>query len=174
MKETINANIGSVAFSLDRDAYQMLKSYLDDIRDRLPADDTETLGDIERRIAEIFRERIPSPMLVVTIDTVREAVARMGRPEEFGQRRNADETQPSDADTAEEKPRHLRRSRTDRSIAGVCGGIGAFFDIDPTTVRLVMLLLILFGGLSIWAYVILWLVIPEEPASRFDPYTKKR
>lgn len=171
MKETIHANIGSVAFSLDRDAYQLLKSYLDDIRDRLPEDDTETIGDIECRIAEIFRERIPSPMLVVSIDTVREAMNRMGRPEEFGQRRNAateadDDTQPA--------PRRLRRSRTDRSIAGICGGIGEFFRIDSTAVRLVTLLLILFGGLSIWAYVILWIVVPEAPATRFDPYTKKR
>lgn len=170
MKETINANIGSIAFALDRDAYLLLKSYLDDIRDRLPEDDTETIGDIETRIAEIFRERIPSPMLVVNIDTVREAMNRMGRPEEFGQRRQAGESPRDDEPAA----RRLRRSRTDRSIAGICGGIGEFFRIDSTVVRLATLLLILFGGLSIWIYVILWLVVPEAPAQKFDPFTKNR
>lgn len=170
MKETLNVNVGSMAFTIDDDAYRMLKSYLDDIRDRLPADDAETMDDIERRIAEIFRERIPSPMLVVGADTVREAIARMGRPEEFGERR----TDAAGTNDAEPGERHLRRSRTDRSIAGICGGIAEFFGTDPTSVRLVTLLLILFGGLSIWIYVVLWLVIPEAPAPRFDIHAKKR
>ena len=126
MKETLNVNVGSMAFTIDDDAYRMLKSYLDDIRDRLPADDAETMDDIERRIAEIFRERIPSPMLVVGADTVREAIARMGRPEEFGERRT-DAAGTTDAEPGE---RHLRRSRTDRSIAGICGGIAEFFGTD--------------------------------------------
>ena len=39
-------------------------------------------------------------------------------------------------------------------------------------IRLVMLLLILFGGLSIWVYIILWFVIPEEPARKFNPFRK--
>ena len=55
MKETVNVNIGSQAFTLDEDAYRVLRSYLDDIRSRLPEYDTETMGDIEVRIAEIFR-----------------------------------------------------------------------------------------------------------------------
>lgn len=57
MKETVNANIGSQSFTLDTDAYGTLKSYLDDVRSRLPEDDTETMGDIEARLAEIFREK---------------------------------------------------------------------------------------------------------------------
>lgn len=57
MKETINANIGSLAFTLDRDAYEKLKAYFADIRRRLPEADTETLDDIERRMAEIFAKR---------------------------------------------------------------------------------------------------------------------
>ena len=59
-------------------------------------------------------------------------------------------------------------------VDGVCGGIAEFFGTDPTPVRLVTLLLILFGGLSIWIYVVLWLVIPEAPAPRFDIHAKKR
>ncbi|MDY5240422.1 MAG: PspC domain-containing protein, partial [Alistipes senegalensis] len=68
----------------------------------------------------------------------------------------------------EPAPRRLYRSRTERSIAGICGGLAAYFDADPTLIRLVTLLLILFGGLSIWAYIILWIVIPEEPARKFN------
>ena len=69
---------------------------------------------------------------------------------------------------AEPERRRLYRSRTNRSIAGICGGLGEFFDADPTMIRLVTLLLILFGGISIWIYIILWIVIPEEPARRFS------
>ena len=78
MKETVNVNIGSQAFTLDEDAYRVLRSYLDDIRSRLPEYDTETMGDIEVRIAEIFREIVSSPMRVITLDTVRTAMHQNG------------------------------------------------------------------------------------------------
>ena len=55
MKETVNVNIGSVAFILDEDAYRVLGSYFDDIRRRLPEGDAETMGDIEARVAEIWQ-----------------------------------------------------------------------------------------------------------------------
>lgn len=74
MKETVNVNIGSQAFTLDEDAYRVLRNYLEDIRSRLPEYDTETMGDIEARIAEIFREIVSSPMRVITLDTVRQTM----------------------------------------------------------------------------------------------------
>lgn len=56
----------------------------------------------------------------------------------------------------------LRRSRTDRSIAGVCGGLAQFLGIDSTAVRVAMALLVLFGGMSLIIYLVMWLLIPEE------------
>jgi phage shock protein PspC (stress-responsive transcriptional regulator) len=44
----------------------------------------------------------------------------------------------------------------------VCGGLAEFLGIDATILRLVTLFLILFGGMSLWIYIILWIVIPEE------------
>lgn len=164
MKETVNVNIGSVAFTLDRDAYAVLRSYFDDIRSRLPQSDAETMDDIESRMAELFRERVYSPMRVVTLEVVREAMAQMGAPSDFGEPR--DGTQ-SDPQTTDEPPRRLYRSRTDRTLAGICGGLGAYFHADSTLIRLVTLLLLLFGGISIWIYIILWIVIPEQPARKF-------
>ena len=174
MKETVNANIGSVAFTLDQDAYRLLSSYFDDIRMRLPEGDTETMTDIEARVAEIFRERVTSPMRVITVEVVRAAMAQMGSPADFGDPRDRTSESSSYSDaTPQQSPRKLYRSRTERSIAGICGGLGQFFDSDPTMIRLAMLLLILFGGLSIWVYVILWFVIPEEPAPKLNTYRKK-
>ena len=91
MKETVNANIGSLAFTLDEDAYRKLKEYLEAIGRHLPADDTDTLGDIERRIAEIFRERVSSPLRVITLAEVEEAMQRMGDPADFGSDRSGAE-----------------------------------------------------------------------------------
>ena len=179
MKQTVNVNIGSMAFILDEDAYRVLGSYFDDIRRCLPEGDAETMGDIDVRVAELFSEKVASPMRVVTLDTVRVTMAQMSSPADFGEPRGAEPSQQTDkadaGDTsAQPAPRKLYRSRTDRSIAGICGGLGDYFDADPTLIRLLMLLLILFGGLSIWAYIILWIVIPEEPARKFNINNKNR
>jgi phage shock protein C len=59
--------------------------------------------------------------------------------------------------------RQLRRSRTDRRIAGVCGGLGQAFGINPTWFRLLFVLLGLPGGApGILVYLVLWVVMPEE------------
>lgn len=76
MKETISVNLASQAFTFDKDAYRRLKEYLDAIRRRLPAGDPEILNDVEARLAEIFRSRISSPMMVVTLQMVQGAILR--------------------------------------------------------------------------------------------------
>jgi len=47
-------------------------------------------------------------------------------------------------------------------IAGVCAAVAHRFDISPTTVRIVTVLAVLFAGLSIWAYILLWIIVPNE------------
>lgn len=64
--------------------------------------------------------------------------------------------------------RKLYRSRDDRFFAGVCGGIAKYFGIDSTLVRLITFLLIVPGGLSIWVYIALAIIIPSEPIGRID------
>lgn len=51
----------------------------------------------------------------------------------------------------------------DRVIAGVCGGVAEFFGLDASQVRLATLFLIFFAGLSLWVYIILWLIVPQSP-----------
>ncbi len=170
MKQTVNVNIASVAFTLDEDACHVLRNYFDEIKSRLPEDDTETMDDIEARVAELFAERISSPMRVVTLDVVRSTMNQIGSPAEFGEPHNVSDNsaQPSMEEQPDELPKKLYRSRNERSIAGVCGGLAEFFDTDPTMIRLLTLLMIFFGGLSIWAYIILWIVIPEAPVWKMD------
>jgi phage shock protein C len=56
----------------------------------------------------------------------------------------------------------LRRSRKHKVIAGVCGGFADYFNLDVSLVRVIWLLIALFGGGGIIAYIICWLVIPLE------------
>ena len=65
--------------------------------------------------------------------------------------------------------KRLYRSRTDRMIGGVCGGLGAYFGVDPTLIRLVFVLLLVFGGSGFLLYLILWIVLPEEGRTYASP-----
>jgi phage shock protein C len=56
----------------------------------------------------------------------------------------------------------LYRSETNRVLAGVAGGLGEYFSIDPTIVRLIFVLLTVFGGGGVLVYIILWILIPSE------------
>ncbi len=57
----------------------------------------------------------------------------------------------------------LYRSRSDRMVAGVAGGLAEYFSIDPTIVRLAFVLLALMGGPGLIIYIIMWIVVPEAP-----------
>ncbi|MHA2504678.1 MAG: PspC domain-containing protein [Candidatus Kariarchaeaceae archaeon] len=58
--------------------------------------------------------------------------------------------------------RRLTRSRTDRVFAGVCGGLGEHYNMDPNIVRLLWILLTFAGGAGILAYIIAVIFIPED------------
>ncbi len=59
--------------------------------------------------------------------------------------------------------KRLYRSIRDRKIAGVCGGLGEYFEIDPTLVRLLAVVLFLAGGGGGLAYIVAWIIVPEAP-----------
>ena len=57
----------------------------------------------------------------------------------------------------------LYRSTTDKMIAGVCGGLAEYFEIDSTLVRILFLALLIFGGGGFLIYLIMWIVVPQKP-----------
>src|ERR1700730_12116059 len=65
----------------------------------------------------------------------------------------------------------IHRSENNRIIAGVCGGLGEYFNIDPTIVRLTFVVLTIWGGLGILLYIILFVIMPE-PRSQDAPTAK--
>jgi len=58
----------------------------------------------------------------------------------------------------------LQRSSTNKMIAGVCAGLGEYFGIDPTLVRLIFVVLALMASGGFWIYIILWIIMPEAPS----------
>jgi phage shock protein C len=60
-----------------------------------------------------------------------------------------------------EEPRKLYRSRSQRMIAGVCGGLADYFNIDATLVRVLFLLLAVFGGTGLVIYIVMWIIVPD-------------
>ena len=70
--------------------------------------------------------------------------------------------------------RRLYRSRHDKMLAGVCGGLARYLDIDPVAARVLFAILAAFsGGALLIAYVVMWILMPEEPepANPWPPAT---
>ncbi|MFQ5824999.1 MAG: PspC domain-containing protein [bacterium] len=64
----------------------------------------------------------------------------------------------------EEAPKRIYRSRVDRMLGGVCAGFAEYFKFDPTILRVLWVLAAFFGGFGILAYIISWIIIPENPS----------
>jgi phage shock protein C len=60
-----------------------------------------------------------------------------------------------------EEPRKLYRSRNQRMLAGVCGGLAEYFNVDATLIRVLFLVLAVFGGTGLVIYVVMWLIVPD-------------
>ena len=68
---------------------------------------------------------------------------------------------------ASRKP--LARSRTNKKIAGVCAGFAEYLDLGPTLVRILWVMLAIFGGCGLLGYIIAWIIMPEERLARISP-----
>jgi phage shock protein C len=70
-------------------------------------------------------------------------------------------------------PKRLFRSGKDRVVAGVCGGLADYFDIDPLLIRIIFMILALSGGLGILIYLAAWLIIPGQGQTPPTPEERK-
>jgi phage shock protein PspC (stress-responsive transcriptional regulator) len=174
MKKVITANIGGKSFMIDEDAFARLQHYLDRFKATItdPKDAEEVMYDIELRVAEILQEHLRNEMQSVNGVMVNSVIAQLGHPE------GAQEYDVPKAPYTYTRPRRrLYRDPDHRMLGGVCSGVAAFFDIDTTLVRFLMLLLIIFAGAGFWLYVILWIVVPvaatvsEKLEMRGEPAT---
>jgi len=61
------------------------------------------------------------------------------------------------------QPRKLYRSKTDRKLAGVCGGLAQYFNVDATLIRVLFVVLAVLGGSGLVLYLALWIIVPNQP-----------
>lgn len=162
MKKAIKINLSGIIFHIDDDAYEKLKAYLDSISRHFSnkQESKEIIDDIETRIAELFQERITAENQVITLDIVNEVIDIMGNPEDIADLGEESESKSTFHETYSGNKR-LYRDPENSVIGGVCGGLAAYFSVDPVIFRLLFVIFFFAGGASILVYVILWIVLPK-------------
>jgi phage shock protein PspC (stress-responsive transcriptional regulator) len=162
MKKAIKINLSGIIFHIDEDAYEKLKTYLDTISRHFSnkQESKEIIDDIEARIAELFQERITDETQVITFLIVNEVIDIMGNPEDIADSGEEAGHQGTFHDVYN-KSRRLYRDPENSVIGGVCGGLSAYFSVDPVIFRLLFIIFFFAGGASVLVYAILWIVLPR-------------
>jgi len=157
MKKTLTVNLWGQVFNIDEDAFEKLQKYLSSLENKFSKtpEGKEIIGDVEARLAEIFKEKLGLSRQVVTLEDVDFAIGIIGLPEDF----DIVDDSSKDESKKTEKSRRLYRNPDDRILGGVGGGLAAYFGIDPTVVRLLLVITFFFSGPLI--YIVLWLIVPE-------------
>ena len=165
MNKTITINISGAVFNIEEDAYARLKSYIEKLRTCFSSTEggDEIVSDIESRIAELFQERISPNKQVITEDDVQVVIEVMGQPEDYMDEEDSEPTDStSDAGSTRIDSRKFYRDPDDHILGGVCSGISQYLGWDPVILRLLFALSVIFGGVGVIAYIILWIIIPGE------------
>lgn len=156
MNKTVNINLASTFFHIDENAYQILERYLRKLKEGFKdtAGGEEILQDIEARIAELFQDLKTNPDYVINTADVEKVIGIMGEPETV--------LSEEDINTSQEKiHRKLYRDPEDKYIGGIAAGLGHYFKIDATWIRLIWLFLGLFsGGVFTLIYILFWILVP--------------
>jgi len=161
MKKTFTINISGTIFHIEEDAYEILQKYLVNLKNHFGSTEEgkEIIVDIEARIAELFSEKSSDEKKVITVEWVNEVMEIMGKPEDFIEEGDeSDEFAYSDT----KRKRRLYRDPDHRVFGGVCGGLGAYFSMDPVILRIIFaVLFFVTSGAALLAYFILWIAVPK-------------
>ncbi len=185
MNKVITINLGGTAYQLEEGGYDVLRAYLETATARLLGnpDRDEIVSDIERAIGEKFRSLLASHKTVVEAKEVAAVLAEMGPIEaDPGTEPNANAgssggTGNEQSARRSEAPRRLYRIHEGAMVAGVCNGIAAYVNLDPTLVRLAFVLLTMLWGTGVLVYLVMAIVVPEarspeeKAAASGDPST---
>lgn len=194
MKKVEKVSIAEISFTLDNDAYQSLKQYLDSLHEYYDKDPDggEIIADIEARIAElILGEQVYTK--VVSRALVDRIIAQLGTPQEIddeaGEGAKGSSAGSLAGASGASLPRRLHRSPDGRIFGGVCSGMARFLDINVAWIRLIFLfplMLIVIAAPVHWfglqefgegwswvfivTYIVLWIALPiaRTPRQRLE------
>lgn len=176
MKKTFPVNINGTVFYIDEDAYNLLNTYLDQLRKAFPGrEGEEVISDIEARIAEHFSEIMSAGSRVISISDVNSVIEKMGRPADISDN-DADNDAPEVGGASGQTPppfnaptgKHLYRDERNKVFGGVLSGLSWYLDWNVTIMRVLLIVLALCT--QIWPlvviYLIAWMVIPPARTQR--------
>ena len=127
MEKALNINLAGTLFKINEKAYNVLRDYLQaiDLLFRGENGGNETIEDIESRMAEIFNSQL-RPEGIITLENVESMMTIIGDPADF------DQSEEEEYEPTMIKRKKLYRNPDDTIVAGICGGIGAYLNTDPT------------------------------------------
>ena len=183
MNKTLNINLGGYPIVINDDAYVALSNYLKAIERHFADSESasDIIQDIESRMAELFLEHAAGRPIIEMHD-VEAAIAIMGRPEVFGAEAGATYDEDSfipdpdgsansssfATDAGIKTGKRMYRDPDNTVLAGVCGGLSAYFGInDPLWMRLAFVAVTLLGyGFGVVLYLVLWVILPVANSAR--------
>ena len=178
MKKTLSIHLGRQLFTIEEDAYELLKDYLKKLELSFSEEEgsREIMEDIEMRCAELLQARLTeNHSLVVSIIDVQAIISSLGEPEMISE--ETDTKQHSSGKSSKEqesvKGRRLFRDMENATLGGVCSGISAYVNVDPVIIR-ILFVISFFLGFGFPLYIILWIVIPDAktPSDRLQLHGK--
>lgn len=192
MKKAYPANIDGQIFYIDDDAFQLLNSYLDQLRATFCGEEGEEIvNDIESRIRELFAARTSAGANVIVLSDVNNVIATMGRPEDLSQDDKSEDSShenkergkapESGKDKPHEEPQEkpfisinlpakkkLYRSDNDKIFGGVFGGLAVYLGWNANIMRILYAVLTVFTYFVplVVFYLIAWMIIPVASSPR--------
>src|ERR1043165_7979737 len=181
MQRIIQINIAGRIIPIEENAYKLLSDYINALERQFEGEEgkDEIIQDIEYRIAELFTIGLQNGAQAINKQDVQKVMDVLGPASEIG---NASGSSPysknlpvpyvpkskqEQYDREHYGYRRIYRDPYDKVLGGVCSGLAKYFDMDPTIVRLIAVVLFLVGGIGFLAYIIAWIVIPM-PRTPYD------
>lgn len=177
MKKTFTINLSGSIFHIEEDAYETLQKYLVTLKNHFGTTEEgkEITSDIEARIAEIFSGKSNCGKNVISLECVNEVIEIMGTPQSF-----AEEAEEEPLTGQKKRKKRLYRDPEEKVLSGVCGGLAAYFNMDPVIIRIIFVVLaFVTTGAAVLAYLILWIAVPKAVTTaqrlemRGEPVTVK-
>jgi phage shock protein C len=170
MQRIIQINIAGRLISIEENAYSLLNEYITSLERHFANQEgkDEIIQDIENRIAELFSIAMQSGAVAISKADVQKVIDTLGRASELGEslvrhlpvKYTAQQQKQEQYDREHYGYRRIYRDPNDKLLGGVCSGLAKYFDIDPTIMRLIVVILTFIFLVGVVAYIIAWIVIP--------------